>query len=182
MTVYEDIMSMKGFIDYSNNGSDDTTSCCPSPSSKETNKSFQGITGIHSKLHAIDRLDVDTSGLLLLTNDGGLIHHVTNPTASTSASTKVPQLMDTTRSKRRNNEKKNNDNARSRSNDDDTNCNTIEGVQVLKTYEAVIMGYHSLPQHDDKHTGKNQNHNNSVKPPLEDKLLRLYKGVDIGAT
>ena len=40
-------------------------------------------TGIASKLHAIGRLDADTRGLLLLTNDGSLQHHVTNPNAPT---------------------------------------------------------------------------------------------------
>lgn len=44
--------------------------------------SFEEITGIRSKLHAIGRLDADTTGLLLLTNDGGLVHHVTNRNAS----------------------------------------------------------------------------------------------------
>jgi pseudouridine synthase len=35
--------------------------------------------------HAVGRLDAPTSGLLLLTNDGGLVHHVTNPQASSTA-------------------------------------------------------------------------------------------------
>ena len=32
--------------------------------------------------HAVGRLDQNTSGLLLMTNDGALVHHVSNPTAS----------------------------------------------------------------------------------------------------
>jgi pseudouridine synthase len=62
-TVYDDILRMKGFI------------------GKSCYDSFENITGIKSKLHAIGRLDAETSGLLLLTNDGGLVHHATNPTA-----------------------------------------------------------------------------------------------------
>ncbi|EKX54420.1 hypothetical protein GUITHDRAFT_132155 [Guillardia theta CCMP2712] len=37
------------------------------------------------KWHAIGRLDADTDGLLLLTNDGALVHHATHP------SSKVPK-------------------------------------------------------------------------------------------
>jgi len=62
-TVYDEIQSMKGFV-----------------ASKEE-LSFQEATGIQSKLHAIGRLDAETTGLLLLTNDGRLVHHVTNPSA-----------------------------------------------------------------------------------------------------
>lgn len=61
-TVYDDLFSLRGFVG-------------------EKRGPFQHITGITSKLHAIGRLDAETSGLLLLTNDGGLVHHVTNPVA-----------------------------------------------------------------------------------------------------
>lgn len=67
-TVYQDIESMQGFVGHS--GGD-----C-----------FSTVTGIRSKWHAVGRLDADTTGLLLLTNDGGLVHHVTNPTSSLSLS------------------------------------------------------------------------------------------------
>ena len=64
-TVYDDVLTMDGFIG-------------------ERKGSFAEVTGIKSKLHAIGRLDADTSGLLLMTNDGGLVHHVTNPAANGS--------------------------------------------------------------------------------------------------
>eukprot|EP00986_Skeletonema_menzelii_P016996 scaffold16886_cov148-Skeletonema_menzelii.AAC.3 len=92
-TVYEDIYTMKGFVaDQSKTG-------------KEI--SFEAATNIQSKLHAIGRLDAATTGLLLLTNDGNLVHQVTNPNAKI-------------------------DNEQSKS--------------VQKTYEALIMGHHELPE------------------------------------
>mmetsp|Transcript_18923 Transcript_18923/g.28022 ORF Transcript_18923/g.28022 Transcript_18923/m.28022 type:complete len:267 (+) Transcript_18923:111-911(+) len=54
---------------------------------------FEEATGIQSKLHAIGRLDVDTTGLILLTNDGGLVHHVTNPTSGKSSITKTYEAL-----------------------------------------------------------------------------------------
>ena len=69
-TVYEDIFSMNGFIS-------DTTS----NTSKRTNTNFAEATQVQSKLHAVGRLDADSTGLLLLTNDGALIHKATNPNA-----------------------------------------------------------------------------------------------------
>ncbi|KAL7459003.1 hypothetical protein ACHAWC_010696, partial [Mediolabrus comicus] len=49
--------------------------------SLSNNDNFESATSIRSKLHAIGRLDADTTCLLLLTNDGNLVHQVTNPTA-----------------------------------------------------------------------------------------------------
>lgn len=66
-TVYEEIQSMRGFA---------TANCTTHPP-----LTFEQATGIRSKLHAIGRLDVATSGVLLLTNDGALVHHATNPNA-----------------------------------------------------------------------------------------------------
>jgi pseudouridine synthase len=71
-TVYDEIQSMRGFVQAKNYT---TIHDVPSPFT------FEEVTGIRSKLHAIGRLDADTSGLLLLTNDGALVHHVTNPKA-----------------------------------------------------------------------------------------------------
>jgi 23S rRNA pseudouridine2605 synthase len=81
---------------------------------------FQEATRIYSKLHAIGRLDADTSGLLLLTNDGGLLHHVTNPYALT-----VSISSDGS------------------SGDDATSFKEQSNKLITKTYEALIMGYHT---------------------------------------
>lgn len=69
MTVYQDVMSMGGYV----------PTCGDIDGNEE--QSFEEVTGIRSKLHAVGRLDADTTGLLLLTNDGGLVHAVTNPNA-----------------------------------------------------------------------------------------------------
>ena len=98
-TVYEDIYSMNGYVGKQG-------------AQKEiTNKCFEKITGIKSKLHAIGRLDADTTGLLLLTNDGALVHRITNPTSK-----------------------------------DVTKTGIVERIPVQKTYEATIMGHHTLPE------------------------------------
>jgi 23S rRNA pseudouridine2605 synthase len=106
-TVYNEVQSMSGFL-MSNNEDSNT---------KSTNApSFADATGIRSTLHAIGRLDADTSGLLLLTNDGSLVHHVTNPTANQ----KVLEA--------------------------DFNSQSSHGnyfSTISKTYEAVIMGHHT---------------------------------------
>jgi 23S rRNA pseudouridine2605 synthase len=93
MTVYEDIQSMGGFLSPSTfidihsrerRGNSFEENKCDASSSRPT--AFEDATGIRSKLHAIGRLDADTTGLLLLTNDGGLVHHVTNPEAKDNPS------------------------------------------------------------------------------------------------
>jgi pseudouridine synthase len=73
-TVYDEVQSMKGFIRHEHKAGDQND---------RPLASFEKVTGIRSKLHAIGRLDADTTGLLLLTNDGGLVHHVTNRNAPT---------------------------------------------------------------------------------------------------
>mmetsp|Transcript_36600 Transcript_36600/g.85543 ORF Transcript_36600/g.85543 Transcript_36600/m.85543 type:complete len:337 (-) Transcript_36600:414-1424(-) len=92
-TVYEDVLSMRGYI----------------PSNYVSGKNntpltFDEATGINihsgSKLHAVGRLDVNTTGVLLLTNDGGLVHRVTNPSSGWE--------------------------------------------KIGKTYQALIMGWHSM--------------------------------------
>lgn len=65
-TVYQDIETLQGYI---------------GPRSSSNPSTLSQLTNIHSKLHAVGRLDAETAGLLLFTNDGGLIHHVCNPTA-----------------------------------------------------------------------------------------------------
>jgi 23S rRNA pseudouridine2605 synthase len=70
VNVYQDVLSMRGFV----------------PSSPSNlNKTLQQLTGVNpTEWNAVGRLDVDTSGLLLITNDGGLVHHVTNKSSKTS--------------------------------------------------------------------------------------------------
>jgi 16S rRNA U516 pseudouridylate synthase RsuA-like enzyme len=84
-TVYEDIQSMMGFSPPSQSSDLDTSRNwrrnCLEENKFAASAAFEEATGIRSKLHAIGRLDADTTGLLLLTNDGRLVHHVTNPDA-----------------------------------------------------------------------------------------------------
>ena len=81
-TVYENIYSMKGFI---------------SGRVQDTNSNnFADATKLHSKIHAVGRLDVDTTGLLLLTNDGALVHRTTNPTAKDRGGQSAKKLVQKT--------------------------------------------------------------------------------------
>jgi pseudouridine synthase len=75
--VYDDIYSMKGY-----RGS-------------LRKQDFCSVTGIcNNRLEAIGRLDADTSGLLLLTNDGGLVHHVTNKNAKSAIDSPIPKTYE----------------------------------------------------------------------------------------
>ena len=103
-TVYEEIQSMRGFLPSDLN---------------QPNLNFEQATGIRSKLHAIGRLDADTSGLLLLTNDGRLLHHVTNPNAKTEEHEHY--LVSTST----------------------TTMTTPTAPIINKTYRALIMGCHT---------------------------------------
>jgi 16S rRNA U516 pseudouridylate synthase RsuA-like enzyme len=112
-TVYEDIQSMRGFSPTSQSSDLDTSRNCLQIAASTA---FEEATGIRSKLHAIGRLDADTTGLLLLTNDGRLVHRVTNPDAKIQDheyySTSSGGMRSTTKI-------------------------------INKTYQALIMGHHT---------------------------------------
>eukprot|EP00959_Pyramimonas_sp_CCMP1952_P177257 3705239-Pyramimonas_sp.AAC.1 len=146
-TVYEDIQSMEGY-QYSSTNRNSSSSSAAIPTTymttKERQKFFEESTGISSKLHAIGRLDTDTTGLLLLTNDGQLVHHVTNPTASSS-----------------------------------------EQKKLVKVYDAVIMGHHTLDlDHEDFCNDEDVHQSSASTPESKSKssqpLRALLRGVDIG--
>lgn len=109
ITVYEDVLSMKGFLPPSQS--------IDNNDGPANSLAFEKATGIRSKLHAIGRLDADTTGLLLLTNDGRLVNYVTNPDAKIE------------------------DHELYRDPSDDSRTPT--GKVVNKTYQALIMGHHT---------------------------------------
>jgi pseudouridine synthase len=80
--VYNEIFTMKGYKSSYDGSADDDNS---DNDEKRALPVFEQITNMRTRLHAVGRLDADTTGLLLLTNDGGLVHHVTNRDATTSA-------------------------------------------------------------------------------------------------
>lgn len=137
-TVYEDIYSMKGFVADSRRPGGIYSS------------NFEEATQIQSKLHAIGRLDADTTGLLLLTNDGALVHRITNPNAKMNV---------------------------------DGFSTSINANAVQKTYEALIMGHHILPQSFQQssatvHSNNNKHTSNRTNYPLQ---TLLEKGASLSA-
>ena len=125
-TVYDDIMSMQGYI----------------PSTKMNHgvmkkgiTSFSHTTNIYSKLHAIGRLDADTSGLLLLTNDGLLVHAVTNPNAHISFPENARDVS-----------KRSTTRFESLFMKPSSTLNSMLSFEKLsKTYLVRVMGYHTHP-------------------------------------
>jgi pseudouridine synthase len=125
-TVYNEIRTLHGWVNNKTRSTTTTTHLSNStvdakydvkvsldPSDKNNRNCFESITGIKSKLHAIGRLDCDTTGLLLITNDGGLVHRVTNPKAVSRA-----------------------DHYR------DFGRSSMGNETITKTYEAIIMGHY----------------------------------------
>jgi len=141
-TVYDDIQSMEGFLPASSSGQEHTF-----PAS---GAAFEEATGIRSKLHAIGRLDADTTGLLLLTNDGRLVHHVTNPDAKIE------------------------EHERYRSDSSDGGRPTGAITTIHKTYRALIMGCHTDESLEPLRHGVDIGKNYVTKPlPNKDDLQVL---------
>ena len=142
-TVYEDIESMKGYIPTKDDNK------CTSTDNIVT--SFRQVTGIKSKLHAIGRLDADTTGLLLLTNDGQLVHHVTNPTASSSKGDKMVKVYHALiMGYHTLNDGDDNDNQDDNDNDNDNISSStqlkklLNGVDIGKKYGGMTQPPHEL--------------------------------------
>jgi len=146
-TVYQDIMSMKGYISSSSSNTNNDTN---THTSKDKDSSFENVTGIRSKLHAIGRLDADTTGLLLLTNDGALVHHVTNPTASSSQGTgKIVKVYDALIMGHHTldlklNEMDDPESSQSQSQSSDGLRRILDGVDIGKKYGGMTLPPHYL--------------------------------------
>eukprot|EP00536_Pseudo-nitzschia_multiseries_P000155 jgi/Psemu1/293937/fgenesh1_pm.3_\ len=154
-TVYEDIQSMRGFLPARANGDDNDDNRNGNVNGRHPSSvvSFEEATGIRSKLHAIGRLDADTTGLLLLTNDGRLVHHVTNPTSETHDHERYSN---------------NNNN----NNNDGTKTKTASKI-IDKTYEALIMGHHTTESLEPLRRGVDIGKNCVTQPLLREDDLRI---------
>lgn len=147
LTVYEDIKSMMGFLPTSQCTDIDGRSFFKENRFAACN-AFEEATGIRSKLHAIGRLDADTSGLLLLTNDGRLVHRVTNPDAKTLEHEYYCNSSDGTQ----------------------TTTNIIN-----KTYQALIMGHHTEKSLRPIRYGVDIGKNYVTKPLLNEDDLQVLE-------
>jgi len=147
-TVYEDIQSMRGFSPASHPSDIDRYRRENSFQDHKliTSTTFSKVTGIRSKLHAIGRLDADTTGLLLLTNDGRLVHHVTNPDA------KIQE----------------HEYYRNFSEDAESTKNNIK-----KTYQALIMGHHTEDSLRQIRYGVDIGKNYTTNPLLDEDDLQI---------
>ena len=158
-TVYQDVQTADGWIGNANASLRPIVPHHPKLDQDDNENggsrrdwSFSEITGLHhaQQLHAIGRLDCDTTGLLLLTNDGGLVHHITHPPPHHSN-----MINTTTSSKNKNNHSKlpptcNNQTMRSSvSPRNDTGVSFLGSDEasssfhgLSKTYQVVIMGHY----------------------------------------
>jgi pseudouridine synthase len=148
--VYNEIFTMKGYKRCCDDGDDDTSNDNDNDNTDSTRSdllvqdtdvnphpalpspridllSFEQVTHMRTRLHAIGRLDADTTGLLLLTNDGGLVHHATAKDATTHTHTAGSSGSSS--------------NSNSNSNSQAAASGSVSGP-ITKTYQAVIMGYH----------------------------------------
>jgi pseudouridine synthase len=126
--VYREIFSMKGYKSSCDDNNDNKNKNKNDNKNDNKNVLFEQVTNMRTRLHAIGRLDADTTGLLLLTNDGGLVHHVTNRDASTTTTTQK--------------QKQTQSSSTTSADDSSRHSTTTDSATITKTYQAVIMGYH----------------------------------------
>lgn len=148
-TVYEDVQNMRGFLSGSQSPDKDAGSSLLDTGSASS-VTFEKATGIRSKLHAIGRLDADTTGLLLLTNDGRLVNYVTNPDANIQ------------------------DHELYRDPSDDAPTPPDTKI-VNKTYQALIMGHHTDESLQSIREGVNIGKGYVTKPLLNKDDLQIIE-------
>ena len=135
-------MSMKGYISSSSSNTNNDTN---THTSNDKDSSFEKVTGIRSKLHAIRRLDADTTGILLLTNDGALVHHITSPTSSSSQGTgKIGMGRHHTLDLLKLNEMDDPESSQSHSQSSDGLIRILDGVDIGKNFGGMTLSPHYL--------------------------------------